>query len=120
MSEYPDQLNSSFAARGSAGTAGGLQFRDWETNERFYLETIEAYAPEVQIYQAKSIVPVEEGWDSLILDVAGCSPVGPDPGSEMIFRFPRFPEIRTKIPLAGIRKNDGRLVQGDQLLQLRK
>ena len=94
MSEYPGQVNSSFAARGSAGTAGGLQFRDWETNERFYLETIEAYAPEVQIYQAKSIVPVEEGWDSLILDVAGCSPVGPDPGSEMIFRFPRFPKIR--------------------------
>ncbi len=60
----------------------------------FYLAAIQACAPQVQIFQAESIFMIEEGWDSWVLDVRGCTSLQVGPASDMIFRFPRFPEIR--------------------------
>jgi hypothetical protein len=59
----------------------------------FYLAAIQACAPQVQIFQAESIFMIEEGWDSWVLDVWGCTSLQVGSASDMIFRFPRFPEI---------------------------
>jgi aminoglycoside 2''-phosphotransferase len=53
-----------------------------------YLNQITEGAPGFGISQCKSIIPVQDGWSSMVLEV--------DAGrqGEYIFRFPRFPEAR--------------------------
>jgi aminoglycoside 2''-phosphotransferase len=53
-----------------------------------YIKQITEGAPDFDISKCKSIIPVQDGWSSLVLDVDAALQ------GEYIFRFPRFPEIR--------------------------